>query len=46
MQAYMFEHPPTQDVSCAQRHTAENIKRWTKEALESIGLTPAKLLAE
>ena len=28
----------------SERHTAENIKKWTKEALESIGLTTDELL--
>ena len=33
-------------VACAsERHTADNIEAWTQEALEGIGLTPAKLLA-
>ena len=32
-------------VACeSKRHTAENIKVWTKEALKEIGLTAAKLL--
>ena len=34
-------------VACeSERHTADNIKKWTKEALESIGLTEAGLLGE
>ena len=33
-------------VACeSDRHTAENIQKWTKEALEAIGLTSEKLLA-
>ena len=32
-------------VACeAERHTAEKITKWTKEALESIGLANAKLM--
>ena len=32
-------------VACeSKRHTAENIKKWTKEALEGVGLTATKLL--
>ena len=32
-------------VACeSKRHTAENIKQWTDEALSSIGLTAVKLL--
>ena len=32
-------------VACeSERHTAENIKKWTKEALEGVGLTATKLL--
>jgi hypothetical protein len=32
-------------VACeAKRHTAENITKWTKEALESVGLSNAKLV--
>ena len=32
-------------VACeAERHTAENITRWTKEALESIGLSNDKMV--
>ena len=30
----------------SERHTAVNIAKWTKEALESIGLTEAGLLGE
>ena len=45
-------HPlslPTQLVialepSLSQRHTGENIAKWTDEALESIGLTESELL--
>ena len=34
-------------VACeSERHTAPNIKRWTKEALESIGMTPKGLLPQ
>jgi hypothetical protein len=34
-------------VACeSERHTAVNIAKWTKEALESIGLTEAGLLGE
>ena len=34
-------------VACeTERHTAENIKKWTKEALESIGVTEAGLLGD
>ena len=33
-------------VACEkERHTAENITKWTNEALEAIGLTPEGLLA-
>jgi hypothetical protein len=33
-------------VACeTERHTAENITKWTNEALEAIGLTPEGLLA-
>ena len=33
-------------VACdKERHTAENITKWTNEALEAIGLTPEGLLA-
>ena len=33
-------------VACEkQRHTAENISKWTEEALEAIGLTAKGLLA-
>ena len=28
----------------SERHTAENIKMWTKEALKDIGLTTDELL--
>ena len=28
-----------------ERHTAENITKWTKEALEAMGLTPEGLFA-
>ena len=32
-------------VACeSERHTGENIKQWTEEALRDMGLTPAKLL--
>ena len=32
-------------VACeSERHTAENIKKWTTEALESIGITAAGVL--
>ena len=32
-------------VACSsERHTAVNIKKWTAEALEAIGLTPEELL--
>ena len=32
-------------VACSvERHTAVNIKKWTVEALEAIGLTAEKLL--
>ena len=32
-------------VACeSERHTAENIEKWTEEALESIGLTEKGLL--
>ena len=32
-------------VACEkERHTTENITKWTKEALEAIGLTVAGLL--
>ena len=34
-------------VSCeSERHTAENIKKWTTEALESIGITAAAVLGQ
>ena len=34
-------------VACEdKRHTAENNKAWTKEALKDIGLTAANLIAE
>ena len=34
-------------VACeSERHTAENIKKWTKEALQSIGLTEEGLLPQ
>ena len=34
-------------VACeSERHTAENIKKWTKEALESIGMTKVGLLPQ
>ena len=33
-------------VACeSERHTAENIEKWTKEALEAMGLTSEKILA-
>ena len=33
-------------VACEkERHTAENIEKWTEEALTAIGLTKEKLLA-
>ena len=35
-------------VACAcekERHTADNIAKWTKEALEAMGLTPEGLFA-
>ena len=46
---YMFALPltPQPAAKCAvasQRHTALNIKKWA-EALDDIGLTPAKVLA-
>ena len=28
----------------SERHTAQNIKKWTTDALKGIGLTPAQLL--
>jgi hypothetical protein len=32
-------------VACAsERHTAENIRKWTEEALTSIGFTPQALM--
>ena len=32
-------------VACeSKRHTGENIKEWTDDALNSLGLTPAQLL--
>jgi len=40
--------PPAQSDTLplfAQRHTAENIEKWTEEALTDMGLTPAALLA-
>ena len=34
-------------VACeSKRHTAENIKKWTEEALKDIGLTAANLVEE
>ena len=44
---YMFALPltPQPAAKCAvasQRHTAPNIKKWTDEALDDIGLTPAR----
>ena len=34
-------------VACeTERHTAENIKKWTTEALESIGITAAAVLGQ
>ena len=34
-------------VACeSKRHTAENIKTWTREALEDVGLTAAGLVEE
>ena len=34
-------------VACeSKRHTAENIKKWTDEALRDIGLTAANLVEE
>ena len=34
-------------VACeSKRHTAENIKKWTEEALRDIGLTAANLVEE
>ena len=43
----MFALPltPQPAAKCAvasQRHTAPNIKKWTDEALDDIGLTPAR----
>ena len=43
----MFALPltPQPAAKCAvasQRHTAPNIKKWTDEALDGIGLTPAR----
>ena len=34
-------HLREQDVLESKRHTAENIKKWTEEALKDIGLTAA-----
>ena len=34
-------------VACAsKRHTADNIKKWTDQALTNMGLSAAKLLEE
>jgi hypothetical protein len=34
-------------VACEkERHTAENIKKWTEEALTDIGFTTEKLMAQ
>ena len=38
-------HVRTRADNASQRHTAPNIKKWTDEALDDIGLTPAKVLA-
>ena len=39
--------PRTLPVACdSKRHTAENIKVWTEEALKDIGLTAANLVEE
>ena len=37
--------PAAKCAVASQRHTAPNIKKWTDEALDDIGLTPAKVLA-
>ena len=39
-------HLREQDVLESKRHTAENIKKWTEEALKDIGLTAANLVEE
>ena len=44
-ETYVMEKALIGLVACeSKRHTAENIKKWTDEALEGIGLTAAQLL--
>ena len=42
MRAVDIRYHPSSET---ERHTAKNIEKWTKQALEAIGLTEDKLLA-